>query len=203
MAFGDIGSIFGVNQAVMGIIIYVVDVESGEVIASENITESVSTSNVAVEVAYKGIGFGGCVLSHSSGRATSRVIDRAVKRITAAIAAQPWEPRVALVQADGSVLINGGRDRGVKFGAEFEVWRKARRSSTRPAATSSAIPRARGSAASSSPRSTTGTPWRRWSRVSPPTSVRGRTAAGRGEAPPHCQVGARHALPLHDPPTGG
>ena len=106
----------------MGIILYVVDVESGEVIASENITESVSASDVAVNVAYKGVSFGGSSFYRTPlGRATTRVVDRAVKRITAAIAAQPWEPKVALVQDDGSVIINGGRDRNVKTGAEFDV----------------------------------------------------------------------------------
>jgi curli biogenesis system outer membrane secretion channel CsgG len=122
-AFRDMGSIFGgSSRAVMGIILYVVDVESGEVIASENITESVSTSDVSVDTAYKGIGFGGSAFYRTPlGKATSKVVDRAVKRITAAIAAQPWEPRIALVQADGSVVINGGRDRSVKSGAQFDV----------------------------------------------------------------------------------
>ncbi len=121
--FGDFGSLFGSsNQAVMGIIIYVVDVESGEVIASENITESVGASDVAVNTAYKNVSFGGSSFYRTPlGRATEKVVDRAVKRITAAIAAQPWEPKVALVQEDGSVVINGGRDRNLKSGAEFEV----------------------------------------------------------------------------------
>jgi curli biogenesis system outer membrane secretion channel CsgG len=121
--FRDLGSLFGSsNQAVMGIIVYVVDVESGEVIASENITETVSAGDVSVEAAYKGVGFGGSAFYRTPlGKATSSVVDRAVKRITAAIAAQPWEPRVALVQADGTVIINGGRDRGVKTGAQFDV----------------------------------------------------------------------------------
>lgn len=123
MAFGDLGSLFGSsNQAVMGIILYVVDVESGEVIASENISESVSAGDVAVNVAYKGVAFGGSSFYRTPlGRATTRVVDQAVRRITAAIASQPWEPKVALVQADGSVVINGGRDRGVRVGAEFSV----------------------------------------------------------------------------------
>jgi curli biogenesis system outer membrane secretion channel CsgG len=122
-AFGDLGAIFGSsNQAVMGVILYVVDVESGEVIASESISESVGAGDVSVDTAYKGVAFGGSSFYRTPlGKATAKVVERAVRRITAAIAAQPWEPRVALVQEDGSVVINGGRDRNVKIGAEFDV----------------------------------------------------------------------------------
>ena len=55
-----LGSIFGGNhRAVMGIILYVVEVESGEVIASESLSESVRASNVSVQAAYKNVAFGG------------------------------------------------------------------------------------------------------------------------------------------------
>jgi curli biogenesis system outer membrane secretion channel CsgG len=112
----------GSNRAVMGIVLYVVDVESGEIIASENIEESVSAKDLSVKAAYEGISFGGSVFYQTPlGRATKKVVERAIKRITTAIASQPWEPQIALVQEDGSVIINGGRDRGVKSGAEFEV----------------------------------------------------------------------------------
>jgi len=112
----------GSNRAVMGIVLYVIDVESGEIIASENIEESVSARDLSVKAAYSGLSFGGSAFYQTPlGRATRRVVDRAVKRITAAIAAQPWQPQIALVQEDGSVVINGGRDRGVRSGAEFEV----------------------------------------------------------------------------------
>ena len=112
----------GSNKAVMGIVLYVVDVESGEIIASENIEESVSARDVQVKTAYEGISFGGSVFYQTPlGRATRKVVERAIARITTAIASRPWEPQIALVQEDGSVVLNGGRDRGVKSGAEFEV----------------------------------------------------------------------------------
>jgi curli biogenesis system outer membrane secretion channel CsgG len=112
----------GSNRAVMGMVLYVIDVESGEIIASENIEESVSAKDLSVKAAYTGLSFGGSAFYQTPlGRATRRVVERAVKRITTAIAAQPWQPQIALVQEDGSVVINGGRDRGVRSGAEFEV----------------------------------------------------------------------------------
>jgi curli biogenesis system outer membrane secretion channel CsgG len=112
----------GSNKAVMGIVLYVVDVESGEIIASENIEESVSARDLSVKTAYEGLSFGGSAFYQTPlGRATRKVVERAIARITTAIASRPWEPQIALVQEDGSVILNGGRDRGVKSGAEFEV----------------------------------------------------------------------------------
>jgi curli biogenesis system outer membrane secretion channel CsgG len=112
----------GANRAVMGIVLYVVDVESGEIIASENIEESVSARDLQVKAAYEGISFGGSAFYQTPlGRATRKVVERAIGRITTAIASQPWEPQIALVQEDGNVIINGGKDRGVRSGAEFEV----------------------------------------------------------------------------------
>jgi len=112
----------GSNRAVMGIILYVVDVESGEIIASESIQESVRASDLSVQATYGGVSFGGTSFYRTPlGQATQRVVERAVNRITGVIAGRPWQPLVALVQEDGSVILNGGRDRGVRSGAEFEV----------------------------------------------------------------------------------
>jgi curli biogenesis system outer membrane secretion channel CsgG len=112
----------GGNKAVMAITLVVVDVESGEIICSESLEESVSTSDVDMNASYKGVGFGGSTFNRTSmGKATVAVIDRAVKRVIAAIACQPWAPRIAHIQEDSAVLINGGRDHAVKVGQEFEV----------------------------------------------------------------------------------
>ncbi len=112
----------GSHRAVMGIILYVVDVESGEIIACESFEESVRANDLAVESTYKGVSFGGQVFQQTPlGRATAKVIGKAVKRITKVIAGQPWKPQIALVRSGGVVVINGGRNCGVKRGAEFEV----------------------------------------------------------------------------------
>jgi curli biogenesis system outer membrane secretion channel CsgG len=112
----------GSHKAVMGVILYVVDVESGEIIASESIHESVRAKDSAVQADYKNVSFGGATFYQTPlGQVAAKVIDQAVMRITGAIAAAPWEPAVALVQDDGSVVINGGRDRGIKAAARFEV----------------------------------------------------------------------------------
>ena len=116
-------NIFGGGaRAVMGMTLYVVEVESGEIICSTSITESVRAGDSAFQAAYKGLTFGSSAFYRTPlGRATAKVIAKAVKRVTRSIATRPWEPKIALVQADGTVVINGGKDRRVKVGTEYEV----------------------------------------------------------------------------------
>jgi len=112
----------GGARAVMGMTLYVVDVESGEIVCSESLEENVRAKDVAVKAAYKDVAFGGSVFYRTPlGRATAKVIDKAVERVAGAIARRPWVPKLALVQPDGVVVINGGRDRGVREGRAYEV----------------------------------------------------------------------------------
>jgi len=112
----------GGSRAVVSLILYVVDVESGEIIACRTVDQSVRAGDVAVKAAYGDVAFGGSAFYRTPlGRATSKVIDKAVGKITEAIAARPWEPKIALVQTDGLVIINGGKNRGLEAGWEYEV----------------------------------------------------------------------------------
>jgi len=109
------------NLAVMGITMYVIDVESGEIICSESLHESVRASDTKVQAIYQHMAFGGSLFYRTPlGKATARVIDRAIDRISDTITSQPWEPKIALVRA-GSVIINGGADRRVRPNARYEV----------------------------------------------------------------------------------
>jgi len=112
------------HKAVMGMTLYVVDVESGEIITSESIEESVRASDLSVKARYRDVSLGGSVFYRTPlGRATARVIDKAVGRVTRSIAARPWQPRIALIQAGGMVVINGGRNRRVQSGVSYEVYK--------------------------------------------------------------------------------
>ena len=110
------------NRAVMGMTFYVVDVESGEIIASESLEEDVDAGKLTVAGGYEGVSLGGSVFARTPlGRATSRVMARAVAKITAVIASQRWRPTIAAVEQDYSVTLNGGRNRRVRVGMEYEV----------------------------------------------------------------------------------
>lgn len=109
------------NKAVMGLTLYVVDVESGEIICSESLQESVSASDLNVSAVYKNVSFGGSVFYKTPlGKATERVMDRAIRKVTATIASRPWEPKIAFLDA-GNVIVNGGEDRRISVGAEYDV----------------------------------------------------------------------------------
>ncbi len=123
LGLGNLDVFGGSNRAVMGMTLYVVDVESGEIVSSESISESVRASDVTVKAAYKDVAMGGSVFYRTPlGKVTTRVIGKAVKRITNAVAAQPWLPKIALIRDDGTVIINGGRDRGLRTGDIYEVF---------------------------------------------------------------------------------
>lgn len=111
-----------VSTAVVSIIMYVVDVESGEITTSESVEQSVNAGAVNFDALYKGVTYGGSAFYKTPlGEATQKVIDRAVTKITSAIANKPWTPRIAAVQPDGSVVLNGGTDRGVIVGQHYEL----------------------------------------------------------------------------------
>ncbi|HZK80693.1 MAG TPA: CsgG/HfaB family protein [Humisphaera sp.] len=122
LSIGPFGGGAGASQAVMAIVIYVVDVQSGEIICSQAIQETVPAVNLDVAGTYKNVAFGGSVFYRTPlGEATDHVIDRAVKRITQVIGSRRWEPRVARVSDDGRVILNGGHDRDLTIGSEFDV----------------------------------------------------------------------------------
>jgi len=112
----------GRHRAVMSVTLQVVDVESGEILASETIEHSVRAGDMSVKAVYKDVGFGGSSFYRTPlGRATSKVIDKAVRRITKVITAQPWQPKLAGVHERGTVVINGGSRRGLRKGMVYEV----------------------------------------------------------------------------------
>jgi curli biogenesis system outer membrane secretion channel CsgG len=118
----------GSGKAVMSIILYVVDVESGEIICSKRLEKSVTAKDVSVQAAYKDVSLGGTAFTQTPlGRATTAVVERAVYEITQSIASRPWAAKIAMVQADGGlVVVNGGSDRGLLGGHEFDVYEDAR-----------------------------------------------------------------------------
>jgi curli biogenesis system outer membrane secretion channel CsgG len=114
----------GSRRAVIAVTVQVIDVETSEIVCSESLEESVRAGDLSAEAAYKNVSFGGSVFQRTPlGRATHRVLDRAVRRITAGIADRRWRPKVAQVRDDGTVILSGGRDRRLRPGLVFEIRR--------------------------------------------------------------------------------
>ncbi|MCG3179385.1 MAG: hypothetical protein BIFFINMI_01720 [Phycisphaerae bacterium] len=118
----DMLNVFGArNKAVLRIVYYVVDVESGEIVASRTVSESAPAGEASVQAAYKGVTFGGSMFYRTPlGKATAAATREAVAAICDAIARQPWQPRIALVDGE-RIVINGGTDRGLAAGGFFRA----------------------------------------------------------------------------------
>jgi curli biogenesis system outer membrane secretion channel CsgG len=110
------------EKAIMGMTLQVIEVESGEVVSSTRLEEAVNSRDVTVNAAYSKMAMGGGMFVRTPlGRATAHVIAKAVKQITYAIADRKWNPKVAALQPDGTIALNGGENRNMKRGAIYEV----------------------------------------------------------------------------------
>jgi curli biogenesis system outer membrane secretion channel CsgG len=110
------------NKAIMGMTLQVIDVESGEVVSSTRLEEAVKARDVRVDATYAKMAMGGGMFVRTPlGRATANVIKKAVNQITYAIADRKWNPKVAALQPDGTIALNGGENRNIEVGAVYEV----------------------------------------------------------------------------------
>ncbi len=115
----------GSERAVIGMTVYVVEVESGQIVCSESLEESLEAGDTTVQATYSDVAFGGSSFYRTPlGRATAHVIDEAVGRVLKQLPQRTWQPRLALVAEGGSVVLNGGKDRNVREGSRYEVFRK-------------------------------------------------------------------------------
>jgi curli biogenesis system outer membrane secretion channel CsgG len=118
----SIGGMGSTAVAVMGMTFYVVDVESGEIIASESLEGTVRASSVSLQGEYDNVALGGSVFFRTPlGQATSEVMDDAVAHIMKAVASRQWQPRIASIGEDGLVILNGGRNRRIVVGQECDL----------------------------------------------------------------------------------
>lgn len=119
------------RRARVAVVVRVSDVESGQIIASVKAEQAVSAGGVGASAQYKDVAFGGDAFFRTPlGRATEGAIRKAVRQILRDLPERRWEPRVADV-AQGLVVVNGGRNVGVRVGDEFAI-REAPREITDP-----------------------------------------------------------------------
>ncbi len=121
-----IGSKLGIggsgDVAVVSVTIYVIEVESGEIVASRSMEGRASAGSVGFNATYKNVGFGGKAFFRTPlGKATQEVMEECLIEIGKAIATKEWHPSV--VKVDGSrTIISGGLDRQIVVGSEWTVY---------------------------------------------------------------------------------
>ena len=109
------------SRAIVAANIYVVDIQSGQIIASQSVEAQIRDKKEDNQVQYQGMAFGSYTFYHTPlGRATNKMLDEAVTEIAKSIAEQPFQPKIASILND-CVVINGGRDRRIKHGYEYDV----------------------------------------------------------------------------------
>ena len=120
--FQPIVSLFGsTSHAVVSATIYVIDVQNGQVIASSSVEEKIRDKKAQGKVSFDDMAFGSYTFYHTPlGRATNKMLDKAVRSIARIIAEQSYQPKIASVLND-QVIVNGGKDRKLRVGDEFAV----------------------------------------------------------------------------------
>lgn len=109
-------------QAVVAITLYVIEVESSQIVAAKSVEGRATAGSLSLEGSYKGTRFGGRAFFRTPlGEATQKAMKKALKAISKHIGRRPWLPRVAEVQ-DGTVLLTGGKDRVVREGTLFAAY---------------------------------------------------------------------------------
>ena len=114
--------IFGTASfSVVRAVIYVVDVPSGQVVASQAVEAKVKDTKDKDQVQLDGMAFGSYTFYRTSiGQATSKMLDKAVHAIAASIAEQDFQPKIASI-LNNQIVLNGGKNRMIKVGNEYLV----------------------------------------------------------------------------------
>ena len=107
------------HTARVSLTLTLVDVETGQILSSVQSTGLVRTREAFSKATYEGVTFGGDVfLATPLGQATARAIEGGVAQIIKDMPANPWRPMISSVQ-NGTILVNGGKDRGFKEGTDY------------------------------------------------------------------------------------
>ncbi|MBN1766094.1 MAG: hypothetical protein JW860_12610 [Sedimentisphaerales bacterium] len=115
-------SIFGsTSQSIVAATIYVIDVQSGQVIASSNVEAKIRDKKEKDKTEVDGMSFGSYTFYHTNlGKATNEMLDKAVRVIAKTIAEQPFQPKISSILND-RIIITGGKDRKIQVGDEYIV----------------------------------------------------------------------------------
>lgn len=112
------------SVAVVSVTLYVIDVETGEIVASKTMDGTASSGSIEVGAQYRNVALGGKAFFRTPlGEATQEVIDQCLVYISDAIASTKWHPAVVKIDGD-EIFISGGSDRKIEVGSEWAAFVK-------------------------------------------------------------------------------
>lgn len=124
VAASNLGIGVSSDVAVVSLTLYVIDVESGEIIASKTMEGTASAGSMDFITTYKDVAIGGKSFFRTPlGKATQEVMEQCLAHIAQVIACQQWYPSVVKVNGSG-LIISGGRDRHLSPGSQWSAYEK-------------------------------------------------------------------------------
>ena len=112
------------DVAVVSLTLYVIDVESSEIIASKTMEGTARAGSMDFTTTYKDVAIGGKSFFRTPlGEATQEVMEQCLEEIAKVIATQQWYPSVIRVNGPG-LIISGGKDRHVTIGSQWSAYEK-------------------------------------------------------------------------------
>jgi len=98
-----------------------IEVETGQIIDSIQCSSKVLSRQAYVQGEYKDVAFGGDAFFKTPlGSATAKAIRQGVKGIIGKMPKREWTPMIASITG-GYVVLNAGKDRGLRAGMRFQV----------------------------------------------------------------------------------
>jgi curli biogenesis system outer membrane secretion channel CsgG len=118
-------NLFGIGGsgqvAVVSVTIYVINVESGEIIASKTMEGSATAGSVDFTAEYRDVVIGGNAFFRTPlGKATQDVMEQCLEHISRAIATEQWYPSVVKVEG-ARMIISGGKNRHLEIGSQWSA----------------------------------------------------------------------------------
>jgi curli biogenesis system outer membrane secretion channel CsgG len=124
LAVSHLGLGISSEVAIVSVTLYVIDVESGEIIASKTMEGTASAGSMDFAATYKDVAIGGNSFYRTPlGKATQEVMEQCLEQIAQVIANQQWHPSVVKVKGP-TLIISGGADRRVALGSQWSAYEK-------------------------------------------------------------------------------
>ena len=120
--FSNLGISGRSHMAIVTVTLYIIEVESGEIITSKQVEGKAYASSLDVKAKQDDAGFGSTSFYRTPlGKACKQLIAEAMDEINTVIASQKWNPRIITVSKD-QVIISGGVDRGLEVGNLYTAY---------------------------------------------------------------------------------